>query len=460
MQDIHGLTAQAQIHQAVVLGHYGRVVRLVRLASGLTQEQLGARIGYSGPTISRLERGRQALHDIGTMRLLARELHIPPRWLGLAEDTTQTADPPLSPFPPHGRDSVDPARAGEDETVKRRRFITGLTGLSGAAFLSTATESANALTMTGRLEQLLTTSTAGTAGAPVSVDQLAHSVAAAQDAFGTAQYGELSATLPGLITTAIATAGQATGTVGDQAHLLLTDAYLLAAELATKLNQDGMAWVMSDRALTAAHVCGDPIVIAAASRQVAIAMRRQGHHTGATDLLVRAALSLEVGTKTPVSPALSIYTALLCTAAYACAQNGRRPQAIELIEEAETAAAHLPQSRPGRAHTPTPANVAVYRIGIHTALGEPGLALDHARTINSRLLPSPERYARYCIDTARAWEAFGRPDRAVSALLAAERAAPQETCRPSVTTFISGMLYAPGPLPAELHALACRTGAS
>mgnify|MGYP000506299289 CR=1 FL=1 len=72
----------------------------------------------------------------------------------------------------------------------------------------------------------------------------------------------------------------------------------------------------------------------------------------------------------------------------------------------------------------------------------------------SCLLPSPERYARYCIDTARAWEAFGGPDRAVSALLAAERAAPQETCRPSVTTFISGLLYAPGPLPAELHALA------
>jgi hypothetical protein len=53
-------------------------------AHGLTLHELGNRVGYSAATMSRLEPGRQALHDIGTLRLLARKLQIPPSWLGLS----------------------------------------------------------------------------------------------------------------------------------------------------------------------------------------------------------------------------------------------------------------------------------------------------------------------------------------------------------------------------------------
>jgi hypothetical protein len=42
------------------------------------------------------------------------------------------------------------------------------------------------------------------------------------------------------------------------------------------------------------------------------------------------------------------------------------------------------------------ASVGVYRIGVHTALGEPGVALVHARRLDQRLLPTPERHARFC----------------------------------------------------------------
>ncbi|GGL34488.1 transcriptional regulator [Planomonospora parontospora] len=263
--------------------------------------------------------------------------------------------------------------------------------------------------------------------------------------------------LPKVAAMAQATVAQVDGRERDQARAHLADAYMLTSELAVKLNQDGMAWVAADRALNTATVSGDPFAIAGSSRAVAIAMRRQGRHDGAVDVLTRAALGLEADRGSPEPETLQIYAALLCTAAYACAQSGRRAQSLGLIEEAEQATARLPEHT-ARGRLPTPANVAVYRIGIHTALGEPGVALDHARKVDTGLLPTPERHARWCVDMARAWEQFGRRDRAVTALLAAERTTPQEVRRPSVVALISGMRYGTGPVPPELHALAARSG--
>ena len=80
---------------------------------------------------------------------------------------------------------------------------------------------------------------------------------------------------------------------------ILADAYVLASELALKANEDGIAWVAADRALPAARDSGDPAAIAAASRAVAMAMRRQGHYDGATAMLTSTALTLGPATATP-----------------------------------------------------------------------------------------------------------------------------------------------------------------
>ncbi|WP_344975087.1 hypothetical protein [Streptosporangium fragile] len=338
--------------------------------------------------------------------------------------------------------------------MERRRFLAGLTGLTGAALLAGTQEAADAATMARRIESLLTS---GTGGVPVSVAELRAALGTARIAFDACRYDGLSAMLPGITAAARVTAAQRSGRERDQANAQLADAYMLASELAVKLNQDGMAWVAADRALATANLSGDPLAIAGASRAVAIAMRRQGRHEGAVAALTRTALGLGVEGGTPQPQVLQVYAALLCTAAYSCAQNGQRAQSLDLIGEAERAAGRLSESTP-KGRLPTPSNVAVYRIGIHTTLGEPGVALDHARKVDPHLLPTPERHARWCVDTARAWEQFGRRDRAVTALLAAERAAPQEIRRPSVSALISGMRYGAGPVPAELHALARRNG--
>jgi hypothetical protein len=176
------------------------------------------------------------------------------------------------------------------------------------------------------------------------------------------------------------------------------------------------------------------------------------------EYLTRAALSLGADTGAAPPRLLAGYGSLLCTAAYASAQRGDRSAALDLVGEAEQAAVRLGERRPGSGVFGS-ANVAVYRIGIHTALGEPGVALTYARAVDQRLLPVPERHARFWIDTARAWDAFGRADRAYASLRAAERHAAEELHRPSVRAFVAGLLYGSGPTPTGLRALATRTGA-
>ncbi|TDD75131.1 hypothetical protein [Actinomadura rubrisoli] len=158
---------------------------------------------------------------------------------------------------------------------------------------------------------------------------------------------------------------------------------------------------------------------------------------------------------------LASYGSLLCTASYAAAQHGDRHQAIDLIQEAESAARRLKGTRPanpGRRHF-SAANVTVYRIGVHHALGEDGTALTHAGRVRQHELGTAERHARFCIDTARAWEGQGKPARAFEALRVAERRAPEEIRRPSVQTLVGSLLQAPGPAPRGLREMAVRIGA-
>ena len=105
-----------------------------------------------------------------------------------------------------------------------------------------------------------------------------------------------------------------------------------------KLNEDGLALAAADRGRAAARASGDPTAIAGSARSVAIALRRLGHRDGATRLLTSTATALDIERRAASPSALGSYGSLMCTAAYALAQQGRRPSALELIGEAEQAA--------------------------------------------------------------------------------------------------------------------------
>ena len=409
MDGLSSLFASPAARDALRSGDYGALLRLARQARGLTQAQAGQLAGYSAATISRFETRARRLADIETLRRLAAALNVTPELFGLTAES-RVAGRAASPPGAASLTTVVTARPQDGDEVRRRELLAGLTGLAGALLLPLPGTPAGPGKdpLASNLEAILTGRSA--AAAPVSVPALRKGLTTAWQAFETCRYQALAGQLPNLVGAAAASRASATGPTRQAFSVILADAYVLASELALKANEDGIAWVAADRALPAARDSGDPAAIAAASRAVAMAMRRQGHYDGATAMLTSTALTLGAGHGNPPPRVLAAYGSLLCTAAYACAQNGHKSQASDLISEARAAADRMGNTRAGRSVF-SAANVEVYQISIHTALGDSAGALTHARTVDQRALPTPERHARFCIDTARAWQQHGRRTR-------------------------------------------------
>lgn len=441
----------------------GTVIRLARRAANLNQTQLGKLCGYSVSTISRIERSQPPSQDIHVRRRIAAALRIPVQYLGLARKDSH--DPAIRVGVSVGHARVDSHRtgaggvkvgattAGRGDPVRRRELLSGIAATAGSAAWPWHREPGLA---TSSLADLLVASTVQ--APPKELPALADRLREARRAFTASHYDDLAGRLRALITAAAATYRQCEGRERDTATIVLAASYRIASELCVKRNDDALAWVLADRALTTARVSGQPMPIAQASRCVAIAMRRAGHHDDAVTLLAAGAAQLQLGSN-PTDAGLASYGSLLCTAAYSSAQAGKRDEADALIAEATDVAVRLSAPVAAGEIIFSPTNVTVYKIGICTALGDSAAAIGHARTVDVRRLETPERYARYCIDTARAWEQHGRPDRATQALRAAERQAPEELRRPSSHELITRLLYAPTVTPSGLRSLAVRAGA-
>jgi transcriptional regulator with XRE-family HTH domain len=460
MDDTHQLQISAALRSAVARDDAGMVIRLARRAADLTQTGLGRLCGYSASTVSRIERNQPPVHDIDVRRRIATVLGIPPQHLGLVSSADQRHGTPtphlIAPPRPDNDAKVSWTSTGErgEAPVRRREILTGLAGSAAAGLLPASAHATAPSPTTGHLEALLTADAA--TAAPVTLAELATAMADAMIAFSDCRYEHLAGALPGLLATAHSSCDAATGGRQDRLAVLLADGYSLASELCIKLNDDAIGWVLADRALATARDSGSASSIAAATRQFAIAMRRAGHHDGAVSLLTSTAGDLGANGDNATAAQIAAYGPLLCTAAYSSAQHGRQSQAIELIDEATLAAARLSQPGPNTTEGFSPSNVTIYKIGIYTALGNSATALDHARSVDPRLLPNRERHARYCVDTARAWVSHGDLEHAYQALCAAERHAPEEVRRPSIRDLVSTMLYAPSPTPRGLRDLASR----
>jgi len=426
----------------------GVIVRTARLAAGLTLADLGRRCGYSASQISRYERGVQPLTDITLLRRLAEALAIRPQEFGLTPQYTaptgrhaltgRKEQPAGAGAPRVDRDF--PSEDGEDP-VRRRELLAAAAGLAGAAALSRpgAAPADSPADLAGGLQDLLY---GGGTAEPVPVPALRAATIRARTDFQAARYDRLTATLPRLIATATATRDCADSDERSAASILLANAYIAAANLMIKLNDDPLAWTVADRALQAAQSGGDPLTLADARRALATVMRRTGRRARAHDLLISAARDIEPrGHATPGQ--LSMYGTLLEVAAYTAAVDGSRGAATELIDEAQATATRL---RPGANHRFTafgPANVTLYQVSIAQVLGDSGTAIEHAKTLHPTTIPTPERQGRYWIDVARAYHQWGKPEPCYRALLSAERAAPAEVrYRPPVHRITEDLLRA------------------
>lgn len=422
----------------------GTLLRAARTTRGLTLAQAGEMCGYSASTLSRLERGQQALRDVSVLRHLCLTLDIPPEWFGLAPGGA--APEPGTLTPP----TLDPAGLDEGgDPMRRRELLAGLVALPltatsagttlDAALANTAPPGS---TLAAALRDVLLhshpSSGPESSAGPSTLEEVRAELAACMSLFQRSRYAPLTTRLPSLVRHALPD-------VVDEATR--AEINNLVVRVLIKLEIPGLAWLAAERATTAARNSGDPLVYASITRNVASLCRRDGHHASAQALALDACTELTVTGPAPEPAHLSMYGMLLLNAGYAAAQQGDRARSLELLDFADETATRLGE-RNDRWTAFGPANVTLHRVSAAYALGDAGTAIAHARTVDLTRLRLPERRSRFWVDVARAYRQWGKPRECLQALTIAEHQAPDEVrARPTVRALATGLLESPMPLP-------------
>ncbi|SHG74604.1 hypothetical protein [Streptoalloteichus hindustanus] len=323
----------------------------------------------------------------------------------------------------------------------RRNLMAGVLGVAGAALLGPPRAEAQA-------------------HEPVTVAGLRRLVDQAQTDYLACRYSHLASGLPRVIRYAHAARAAVQADQRCQVDALMATAYRHATWLALRLGEDGLAAGLSDQALSAARTSGNLAVEAEAAQMGAVVLRRFDQTDQAQHLVVDTAerLHRDAGLTGPGHTAA--YAMLLETGAYTAAIAGRRDTALDLHSEAAAAAR---TTRHGRPEPLTPSVVdahylGVYQISVHRRLGDCGAAIDAARAIRPVSITVTERLVRYWEDVALAYEAWGKRREAFSALLAAERAAPQEVRLRPWAHRLTRQLRSSGPALPGLREFAARAG--
>jgi transcriptional regulator with XRE-family HTH domain len=268
---------------------------------------------------------------------------------------------------------------------------------------------------------------------PRTPEQLAALSDRAMSARMASDFGLLGDILPGLLAETAILAEDGV----ESAVALHVQACVVAALALKPLGVVDLARRAAARAACYAEWFGDPVHVAAAQFATAQTVLAGGSSRSSLDLAERAADRLAPYTTGDDGRAL--YGMLHLHAALSAATIGRSEDARSHLDEAASVAPTV-TGDPWRMEF-TPANVAVWRVGVALENGEADRAPEYAQEVDQAQLRTVQRRARLCIDTGRGLYLAERPDAAVRALLAADDIAPQEVrTRTSVREIVGQMI--------------------
>jgi transcriptional regulator with XRE-family HTH domain len=397
----------------IAAGNTGALIRWVRCERGWRQIDLGKATGYSASAVSRLETAARPATDIDMLKSFAAALVIPPGVLAAVLGVTS----------PRAATVVSTQRYSEpeEESMKRRALLAVGVAVPLSA-LNTLDESLALLPEP--------------ASAPTPAALLAN-FRKARGLFNSGAHTRLVETLPNLLATAEACA--ASGGAADYARLAAC--YDLATEALSKIGRYGASRITADRSTTYSRLAESPLAAAASARAFSIVLRHEGRAETAQRVTLHAASQVEATGLTTAAQAAT-FAQMLCTVSYTAAEAGDRDRALEMIDEAERAAALLPEPAAGsQSFSVTPASVTLYKVGVLWSLGDAGAAVQVGRNLRAAQFPTAERRGRLHTDMARAYWQWGKPEQTAHALLAAHRAAPSEVRdRPSIRAIVTGLV--------------------
>lgn len=160
-------------------------------------------------------------------------------------------------------------------------------------------------------------------------------------------------------------------------------------------------------------------------RSVSHSLLAVGAYDEAISLTNDAATYLEPQLSKPSAALLSVHGTAMLVRAMAAARNDDRDSARGFLTEAQADAGRLGQDENRMWTAFGLTNVAIHRVSTAMELGDVQIALDVGPKIDTSALPS-ERRVGHALEVARALSAANRRDDAITAVLEAERSAPEQ----------------------------------
>lgn len=412
---------------------FGAELRHHRTRAGLSQDELGQRVHFSGDLIGKIEKAErtcsadlaQALdHVLETDGVLNRAWRL----------VEAQADNRPSEADKHSESSVPAGRTGEvrgmlvrDDRADiekglpmlRREILSVALNWGAAAVLAPIAPAVTALA------DALGSTRGGEPKMPSDLLSLSVRLVRIKNLMQASAFDHATALLPALLRDLDSTSNQVSEDETQHTRMLTADAYQVTATVLLKQGDPAAAALAVNRSLDAAVSSEDPLTIATAFRTASHTLLRTNRSSLATGLAASHAERLERHPATP--DLLSTQGSLLLKAAVAAATGGRSATAAYYLDAAADTAERLGGDANYCWTGFGPINVELHRLHVALELGDLEQAVAQARRIEAERIALPDRKARFAVDAASAFASTGRFDDALESLYLAESTAPQET---------------------------------
>lgn len=204
---------------------------------------------------------------------------------------------------------------------------------------------------------------------------------------------------------------------GDRKALfgLLATVYHACGAALANLGDPDAAWVAVDRAIVAAERAEDPLLMAAGAFRLSIVFLGARHYDQAAQVSGTAADAVADLAATGPVEAAALHGALTLQRAVAAGRLNQAEDAYAHLRRAKQTAERVGEGRNDYNTEFGPTNVALHEVSVAVDLGDAGVALRAAATVDPTRL-SPERQARFHVDVAKAHAQRRQVDDAVAAL--------------------------------------------
>ncbi|MDT0318087.1 helix-turn-helix domain-containing protein [Streptomyces millisiae] len=268
-------------------------------------------------------------------------------------------------------------------------------------------------------------------------------------------YAELVALLEGLIPRLESAARVGSTEERPELFRLLATMYQTCGAALANMGEPDVAWVAVERAVMAAERAGDPLLMAAGGFRLSVGFLGAGRYEQAAQVSGSTAEALAGDERVE---ALALRGALALQRALAAGRLNQAEEAYDHLRQAREFAARVGEGRNDYNTEFGPTNVALHEVAVAVDLGDAGVALRAAASVDASGL-SPERQARFGIDLAKAHAQRRQIDQAVDALVRVRELLPEMfRTKPTVKQLVADLLTM-SPLPSDrLRALADELG--